>query len=113
MLISSKYMAICWLPLILTRVSIMVPFSSCARVLPRGTGAVGLKHRSSCPFPPGGERLGWGDGGRDRLREPRLASPIEGEGVCPARLSERLLDRRSSTTSLDPSGTEMGNLVGR
>ena len=78
MLISSKYMALCWLPLILTRVSIMVPFSSCARVLPRGTGAVGLKHRSSiAPSPLAGE--GW-DRGRKQGQTPRATPGLSRRG---------------------------------
>ncbi len=78
MLISSKYMVLCWLPLILTRVSIMVPFSSCARVLPRGTGAVGLKHRSSiAPSPLAGE--GW-DGGRKQGQTPRATPGLSRRG---------------------------------
>jgi hypothetical protein len=53
-----------------------------------------------CPFPLAGE--GWEGGrGKDELRKarlatpPRLPSPVEGEGVYPYRLSDRLPHRRS------------------
>jgi hypothetical protein len=79
MLSSSKYMAIRWLPSTLIRVSILVPFLSCARVLPRGPGTVGLEHRSGiAPSPLAGE--GWDGGAEAGTDSERHAWPHPSRG---------------------------------